>query len=83
MSNREALVEIEKLLAVLTDEKTWDGMGDGQIAQVMKLKMWTEMRETCYRIETKVDEQILEFKALLKIKEIRERLDLEIRRAIG
>ena len=83
MSNQDALVEIEKLLGVITDEKTWEGLGDGQIAQAMKLKMWTDMRDTCYRIESKVDEQILEFKALLKIKEIRERLDTEIRRMIG
>ena len=83
MSNQDALVEIEKLLGVITDEKTWEGLGDGQIAQAMKLKMWTDMRDTCYRIESKVDEQIVEFKALLKIKEIRERLDTEIRRMIG
>ena len=83
MSNQSVLIEIERLLVTLTEKELWAGKDDGEIAQLMRLTVLKEMRRTCWRIEEKVDEQILELKAAKKIVDIRERLDEEIQRLIG
>ena len=56
---------------------------DGEIFQAVRLKLLHEIRESCWRVESKVNQFEIELKAILKIVEIRETIDRLLRDALG
>ena len=79
MNTIEASKELEKLLAMITDERLWDDLTDGEIAQAMRLKMMNDIRSSCWEIEGMITMYIVELKALQKIVTIRELIDKRLR----
>ena len=70
-------IELEKMIQLLTDERTWGVLNEMDLGKVAALKLLRDMRDSIAGIESDIQTAILGLKLLERLPEIRQMIDIK------